>query len=187
MSLEIKMDSQISDGYIILRKYNKEDLLNRYSAIKDNLQEISKWLSFCRPDYTETQNLLWYVAYNKNWDNKIEFPFAIIEKESGSYIGECVLNHINHLHKLANVTYWIKKEFTGKGTTTRAVKLAAKFGFEKLELRRIEIFMEPENIASIKVAEKAGAVKEGILRNRIFSNEISKDALMYSLIPGDLK
>lgn len=181
------MDVKISDDFIILRKYNQEDLFDRYTAIKENLTEISKWLSFCRPDYSENQNLLWYVAYPKNWKRQIEFPFAVIEKNTGRYIGECVLNHINHMHKVANVTYWIKKEYTGKGIATRAVKLIAGFGFQNLDMRRIEIFMEPENSASIKVAEKAGAVKEGILRNRILSNEISKDAILYSLIPGDIK
>ena len=181
------MDSQISDDYITLRKYKQEDLSDRFAAIKENLNEISKWLAFCRPDYSEQQNLLWYIAYPKNWKRQIEFPFAIIEKETGKYIGECILNHINHLHKVANITYWIKKEYSGKGLATRAVKLIAKFGFESLGLRRLEIFMEPENIASIRVAEKAGAVKEGVLRNRILANEDSKDAIMYSLIPSDLK
>ena len=180
------MDNQISDNYITLRKYKQGDLADRYLAIKENLTEISKWLAFCKPDYSEQQNLLWYVAYPKNWKRQIEFPLAIIENETGKYIGECILNHINHLHKVANITYWIKKEFTGKGITTRAVKLIAKFGFENLGLRRLEIFMEPENLASIRVAEKAGAIKEGILRNRVLSGDVSKDAVMYSLIPTDL-
>ena len=180
------MSLRLTDGIITLRKYKKEDLYNRFAAIKENITEISQWLSFCRPDYSENQNLLWYVGYSKNWERQIELPFAIVENETKKYAGECTLNHFNQLHKTANITYWVKKEFTGKGITTRAVKLLAKYGFEKLGLRRIEIFMELNNLASIRVAEKAGAVKEGVLRNRILSNEISKDAIMYSLIPGDL-
>lgn len=180
------METMISDEVITLRKYKREDLNERYSAIKENLKEISKWLSFCRPDYTEQQNLMWFVAYPKNWDREIEFPFAVVENESGKYLGECVLNHINHMHKVANITYWIKKDFAGRGLSTRAVKLISKFGFQKLGMRRLEIFMEPENTASIKVAEKAGAVKEGILRNRIYGAEASKDALIYSIIPSDI-
>lgn len=181
------MNSIYSDELIILRKYKKEDLYDRFTAIKENLDKISRWLSFCRPDYSEQQNLLWYVAYPKNWKRGIEFPFAIVEKSTGKYIGECVLNHINYKHKVANITYWIKKEFSGKGIATKAVNLIAQFGFNELGLRRLEIFMEPENIASIKVAEKAGAQKEGLLRNRVYSEDQSKDALLYSLIPTDLK
>jgi ribosomal-protein-serine acetyltransferase len=53
-------------------------------------------------------------------------------------------------------------------------------------LNRIEILVPTENPASVRVAEKAGAKKEGILRNRLVLHDCPQDAVMYSLIAADL-
>lgn len=64
--------------------------------------------------------------------------------------------------------------------------LVARFGFDELKLRRIEIVAAINNKASQRVAEKAGATREGILRNRLVVRDKVYDAVMFSLIPGDL-
>ena len=63
------------------------------------------------------------------------------------------------------IGYWIDQRFSGRGYTTRAVKLLTKFGFESLKLHRIEINLRPENEASKKVAIKAGYLLEGARNN----------------------
>ena len=67
-----------------------------------------------------------------------------------------------------------------------AIRLAARFGCEELGLYRIEIVAAVDNIASQRVAEKAGAVREGVLRNRLLVRGESQDAVLFSLLPGDL-
>ena len=64
--------------------------------------------------------------------------------------------------------------------------MAARFGFEELGLHRIEIVAAVENIASQRVAEKAGAVREGVLRKRLLIRGESQDAVLFSLLPEDL-
>ncbi len=68
---------------------------------------------------------------------------------------------------------------------TRAVRLLARFGFEELGLGRIEIVAAVGNKASQRVAEKAGAHREGVLRRRLCLHDEYHDAVMYSLIPDD--
>jgi len=53
-------------------------------------------------------------------------------------------------------------------------------------LLRIEIVAAVDNIPSQRVAEKAGARREGVLRNRLFINGESLDAVLFSLVPEDL-
>ena len=64
----------------------------------------------------------------------------------------------------------------------RLTRLLAEFGFEALGLIRLELVIEPQNTASQRVAEKAGAKREGLLRNRLTINGKSRDAWMYSFI-----
>jgi RimJ/RimL family protein N-acetyltransferase len=67
------------------------------------------------------------------------------------------------------------------------VRLVARFAFDTLQLSRLEIFARPENVASRRVAEKAGAKFEAIARNRMVQHGRAYDAALYSLIPADVE
>ena len=87
---------------------------------------------------------------------------------------------------MANLGYWVRTNSVGRGVATSATRLAARFGFEELGLHRIEIVAAVENIASQRVAEKAGALREGLLRKRLLIRGESQDAVLFSLLPEDL-
>jgi len=61
----------------------------------------------------------------------------------------------------AHIGYWIDRNYTNRGYMTQAVELVTDFAFTTLILHRIEINLRPENIASKRVAEKAGYIFEG--------------------------
>ena len=96
------------------------------------------------------------------------------------------INFINRVHQFANLGYWVRTSAAGRGVATRATKLAARFGFAELGLNRIEIVAAVDNIASQRVAERAGAVREGILRHRLSINGVPHNAVLFSLVAGDL-
>ncbi|MEK6223196.1 MAG: GNAT family N-acetyltransferase, partial [Chloroflexota bacterium] len=84
-----------------------------------------------------------------------------------------------------NLGYQVRTSRLGEGIATEAAKLVVRYGFEKLMFQRIEIVVRIDNVSSQKVAEKLGAVREGLLRNRLQINGTPWDAYMYSLIPND--
>ena len=120
------------------------------------------------------------------WKKWSEYEFAITDSRDGFFLGGCGLNHINRAHQIANLGYWARSSQTKQDVATAAVLLVAQFGFDELKLRRIEIVAAINNKASQRVAEKAGATREGILRNRLVVRDKVYDAVMFSLIPGDL-
>jgi RimJ/RimL family protein N-acetyltransferase len=69
------------------------------------------------------------------------------------------------------------------GIATTATLLLSDFGFKQLNLNRIEILVAIENKASQRVAVKAGAMREGLLRNRLLLYGKIHEAVMFSLIP----
>ncbi|GAI29263.1 unnamed protein product, partial [marine sediment metagenome] len=75
---------------------------------------------------------------------------------------------------------------TKRDVASAAVRLLAQFGFKKLKLNRIEVKAAVGNKASQRVAEKIGAKREGILRNRMVVHDRVYDMVMFSLIPEDL-
>ena len=62
----------------------------------------------------------------------------------------------------AHIGYWIDKAYANRGYTTQAVIAISNFGFESLKLHRLEINIRPENEPSIRVAQKAGYLFEGL-------------------------
>jgi RimJ/RimL family protein N-acetyltransferase len=87
---------------------------------------------------------------------------------------------------VANVGYWVRADRTGAGYATAAVRLLAAHAFGVLGLQRLELVIAPSNAASLRVAEKVGAVREGVLRHRLRRAGAPQDAVLYSLLPGDL-
>jgi ribosomal-protein-serine acetyltransferase len=76
---------------------------------------------------------------------------------------------------------------TGKSVATKAARLAARFGFEQLRLNRIEILAAVDNVGSQRVAERVGAIREGVLRRRLLIRGQAQDAVMFSLVPEDMQ
>ncbi|KAK4755796.1 hypothetical protein SAY87_009553 [Trapa incisa] len=75
----------------------------------------------------------------------------------------------------------------GKGIATAAVKMAAAAVFrERPELERVEALVDVENVASLRVLEKAGFTREGTLRKYVVLKGKSRDMVMFSLLSTDL-
>lgn len=87
---------------------------------------------------------------------------------------------------VGQIGYWMKREARGRGVATRALRLVSEWGFEELRLARLQLITEPENLASQRVAEKAGFQREGLLRAFAEIKGRRPDFYIYSLLPGDL-
>ena len=87
--------------------------------------------------------------------------------------------------KLRNMSYWVRRSRARQGIATGAARLLARYAFEVLALNRMEIVVAVDNQASLRVAEKVGAVREGVLRHRIMLQRELHDAVMFSLLPSD--
>jgi RimJ/RimL family protein N-acetyltransferase len=114
------------------------------------------------------------------------FAFVIVDARESTLLGGCNINYIAWQPGFANIGYWVRTSRRGQGIAPDAVRQVARFGFEQLGLKRLELVIDVANAASIRVAEKAGAVLEGVLRNRVGHSEAPRPARMYSLVPEDL-
>jgi RimJ/RimL family protein N-acetyltransferase len=186
---DIKLDRkkvELTDGKVTLRPYRLSDVKETYRAIKSSLTEIGVWLPFAHPDYSPGESKAWIKKRPAEWKAGVCYEFCIFDAKTGEQIGGCALSGIDHMSRKANLGYWVRTSDTGRGVAPAATLLLAKWGFEALKLTRIEIVVAVENQRSLRVAEKAGARREGILRNRLVIRGIAHDAVMHSLIPGDI-
>lgn len=167
-----------------IRCYRPEDADDFYRAAQESNIEVFPWLSWCHSDYSFKEAQAWSESRKKLFEQEKEFEFVIVDHED-RFLGGCCLNQINLVDRMANLGYWVRTSATGRGVATQAVKLLAEFAFSRTNLERLEIICAINNKASQQVAQNVGAVKEGILRERLFLHGEAHDATIYSILRSE--
>ena len=183
MVLDIK--EYPTDGVITLRPLRIDDAPGVFKAVRESLDALKPWMSWAHDDYRVEESREFINRTIEGWEKGEAFALAITDARDGTFLGGSGLNNLNQAYRLANLGYWVRSSRRGQGIAPRAARLAARFGFERLGLLRAEIVVAVGNAASLRAAEKSGALREGVLRNRITVGEKIFDAVMFSLTPQD--
>lgn len=117
---------------------------------------------------------------------KREFSFGIFEHNTDKMIGNISLYSLKRMPFSSGlIGYSLDKQFSGKGIATEAVHIVKSFGFEHVHLNRIEAYVSPRNIGSIRVLEKNEFLREGLLRKLLFINGKWEDHFMYASLSAE--
>ena len=184
MTISRDIELRSTNKSILLRPPKLEDAELIHEAVLASIPELTPWMEWCNEDYSIEVPKAWIKAQPESWENDANYQFAVIDRTTMEILGGCGLNHINRYYRMSNLGYWIRSDRTKEGIATEVTHLLAQFGFDHLGIRRIEIVTDLEKWASRKVAEKAGATYEGILRKRVRNGEKNVDAAMYALGRG---
>lgn len=179
------MTAPPAQGEIQIRPLTAGDTLPLYRAVRASIDSLSYWLPWCHAGYSEADAADWISYCRQAWEARREFPFGIFDR-SGELLGGVGLSQIDRANNRANLGYWVATAHRGRGVASGAAGLAARVGFEQLGFIRIEIVVLVDNIASHQVAEKLGATREAEARNRLMFHGHPANAVVYSLVPGDL-
>ncbi|MGG2075717.1 GNAT family protein [Lysinibacillus irui] len=114
---------------------------------------------------------------------KTEFPFVIVDKQSGSIIGSTRYMDIDDKHQRLEIGYtWLTPAYWRTAINTHCKYLLLQYCFEYLHLQRVQIKTDHENIRSQRAVERIGATKEGILRNHMIRKDGTiRHTVMYSI------
>ena len=115
------------------------------------------------------------------------YPFAMYDKQAGCYAGCTRYANISMSDKRLEIGWtWYKPSLQRTGINKACKFLLLSFGFEKLELNRIELKTSHLNLKSQAAMLKIGAVKEGVLRRHaIGENGTVRDTVYFSFIKED--
>lgn len=134
----------------------------------------------------ETRTLLQNVIYNRLMKDRKLFGWSVRLKSDNSFIGELGMQLSAPKFNRAEIHYSLTPDHWGEGYATEIVKTAIDFGFNTLKLHRIEAGVAVDNIASIKVLEKAGMQREGRKRKILPLKEGWSDNYGYAILREDL-
>lgn len=168
---------------VAIRPYALDDAPRLFEAARESIAEVFLWLPWCRPEYAINDAREWIEKQAQLFADRTSYAFAIaIAAAAGRFLGGCGLNQIDPLHRRANLGYWVRTSAAGRGIASAAVRQLAAWAFANTELVRLEIVAAVENAASIRVAEKAGAFREGVARSRLRFHDASHDAVIFSIV-----
>jgi len=153
---------------------------------KEDLTLIAEWRN--NPEFQGEYNLLIQESkaeLEKRYDNfRPEEKWFLIEKKDGSEIGLIVLEPGSGMQEIG---YGIFSSERGKGYCTEAVKLVVDYLFLSKEIVRIQAHTDTRNAASVRVLEKAGFKREGIVRKHIFTRGEWRDEFLCSILREEWK
>jgi len=181
------MPNELRGPRVLLRAARDTDADEFVRATIESVATVGRWMGWARPDYTLEDALAWIAFCREARSGGEAYEVVICDPTDGRLLGGCGLNNIDRLHRRANLGYWIRASAEGRGLASSAAETLARAALRDGGLVRIEIVADVRNVGSQRVAEKIGAVKEGVLRSRIQLRGEAHDAIGYSLIAQDLR
>jgi ribosomal-protein-alanine N-acetyltransferase len=113
---------------------------------------------------------------------RIDWGITLKANPEAGVIGRCGFNYWLRQDRRASIGYDLAYIYWGKGIMTEAVRAMVAFGFDQLDLNRIEADADAENIGSMRVLEKVGFRREGMQRDQYFEWDEFHDLVLFGLL-----
>ncbi|AVK82388.1 GNAT family N-acetyltransferase [Lysinibacillus sp. B2A1] len=168
---------------VLLRPLDKVDVQGILEAV--NFPEIWLHMSTAMENIEDVNGFVDNALAIK--EKKTEFPFVIVDKESGQIIGSTRFMDIDDKHKRLEIgTTWLIPAYWRTAINTNCKYLLLQYCFEILNFQRVQIKTDHENYRSQKAIERIGAIKEGVLRNHMIRKDGTiRHTVMYSITKED--
>jgi ribosomal-protein-alanine N-acetyltransferase len=137
----------LADASMVFAAYAQDPVVTRYLLWRphQNLGETQDFLRHCE----------------QSWQDRNSFPWVIVDKASDQLMGMIELRIDGHR---ANLGYVLAHAYWGRGYMPEAVQTLTTWALTQAEIYRVWAVCDVENVGSARVLEKAGWVREGILR-----------------------
>ncbi len=148
---------------------------------------LEPWEPTWAPDELERSAWRYRLGrYRRDFIRGKALAFFIFETKTGNLLGGVTLGNIRHgVSRSGHIGYWIGEKYAGQGYMVDALRLLAGHAFDTMRLHRIEAACIPGNTRSVRVLEKAGFTREGLLRSYLKINGVWQDHYLYALIADD--
>jgi RimJ/RimL family protein N-acetyltransferase len=127
----------------------------------------------------------WIDRYESGWGDGSRAGFAVRGVEDGAFLGFAAVVDLELDALQGELGYGVVPEARGRGIAGRSLALLTRWCLDELGLERLELRIDPANIGSTKVAERAGYRLEGVLRNTYVKDGVRSDVGVWSLLRED--
>lgn len=171
---------ELRDGELLLRRYRPGD--REALALLANNPEVSRYLMDAFPHpYSLADADAWIAAASA----EARLCNFAVEWE-GRFAGGIGLQPMADVHSGTSlVGYWLGEPYWGGGLASRALRLITAYAFGELLFIRLQAGVYDGNSASMRVLEKCGYTREGVLRKHVRKNGVIMDAVLYAKLRNE--
>jgi RimJ/RimL family protein N-acetyltransferase len=146
-----------------LRWLKANDVDALFAIFSDEVM-MRYWSTTPMKERAEAEKYL--ASIHAGFADKTLFQWGVERKEDGEVLGTCTMFSIHRASMRAELGYCLRSPYWGQGYMGEALAALIDFAFGSLELRRLEADVDPGNAASLRILERMGFVREGLLRER---------------------
>jgi RimJ/RimL family protein N-acetyltransferase len=128
-----------------------------------------------------TERVAMSLAADPRWHR----GWALIFKQSEEFLGYVNYHQRDPWHRRLEVGYILARRYWRQGLMTEAMHAFLAYCFDRLDTHRVEAQIEPDNADSVRLAQRLGFQREGILRDRLFVDGRYRSLVMFSLLDTD--
>ena len=178
-------DPALTDGVVTVRPWGQPGDADAIVAACND-RAIAEFLDMIPQPYTRSDADTYLEMCRVGWRDGTFANFAVVI--DGRAVGSIGVRWKDPDNGVAEVGYWVAPDARGTGVCTRALRLVAGWVLTRPGMARLELRAAEENVASQRVAEKAGFTREGVLRSSHYNARLGRriDWAMFSLLRGEL-
>ena len=163
--------------------YSDDDAMLKYWIADEKIQSL-----YSEPVYTTKEAVKELLTkYITSYEKEDYYRWAVILKETGECIGQIAYFLVDNKNHFAEIEYCIGSDFQCKGYATEATKAVIRFGFEQMNLHKVQICTNTGNTPSKRVIEKCGFTYEGTLRDYFYMNGEYMGRLYFSMLRSEFQ
>lgn len=179
--------------HISTQAIETERLVLRRFEYSDSTSMLRNWIAdekiqslYSEPTYeTEEAVTELLTKYITSYEKEDYYRWAIIDKGANECMGQIAYFLVDSKNHFAEIEYCIGSAFQCRGYATEATKAVIKYGFEKMNLHKVQICTKTINIPSKRVIEKCGFTYEGTLRDYFYMNGEYVGRLYFSILRSE--
>ena len=160
--------------------YMAEEIFNLSIKNRDYLSKWMVWIESLK-EVEDTKKFI--TSAIENLAKEEMLLISIIYK--GEIVGNIDLHTIDKKNQKASIGYWLDYEHYGKGLMSKALKRLWEYAFSELNLNKLIILCDVENIKSCNVAKRVGFKREALLKEELIVNKEARDFYRYTLFKRD--
>ncbi|QFT87522.1 Putative ribosomal N-acetyltransferase YdaF [Bacillus sp. THAF10] len=173
------------DEELALKLAEVKDAERLYELTDNSREYLREWLPWV--DFTksadDTRNFI-KMTRQSYADNKALTAMILYK---GEIVGSAGFNTLDWSNKVANIGYWLDKDYQGKGIMTRVAGALTDYAITELGMNRVDIRAAEKNVKSRSIPERLGFTLEGKIRQAEWLYDHHVDHMVYGMLAEEWK
>jgi RimJ/RimL family protein N-acetyltransferase len=179
------LPAEVRTERLVVRIWHDDDAGALGRAITTSLDHLRPWMPWAHEAPAPVEQVVELLrTFRGKFDLGQDYVYGIFSADESEVVGGTGL-HTRSGPEAFEIGYWIRASRAREGLATEVTAALTRVGFEVCEAQRIEIRVDPDNVASLGIPRKLGFVEEGRLRN-VFHDDVGRpggrDAVVFALL-----